>query len=142
MLSFAVLRLLHIYVDSHPKRDSKWTHNLLKICGIHMQITILTEVQNGRVTCQKMVAFWQKMLFLMLIFPDEGHLYVNWFAIFTLFTVFYLLYLLYLLYSLCFLFQVFSCGIRMHIPILTKVKKGDSSAKKWSYFDKYCTFGA
>ena len=56
-----------------------------------------------------------KNVLLKLNFKDEGHLYGN--------CLFYIL-------SFCLtflLFLFFSCCIRMHIPILTKVKKGHIS---------------
>ena len=51
-----------------------------------------------------------KTFFLRLSFPDEGRLYAKF--LFDIFTI----------YPKCHLFQFFSRGIRLHIPILTVVQ--------------------
>ena len=91
--------------------------------GIRMQIPILTGVQNGRISRRKDSVFLlKKMLFLKLLFLDEGHLYTN-----------YLFYIL-TIYRKCFLFHFLRCGIRMHIPIWISVQNGRISRRKDSVF--------
>ena len=62
--------------------------------------------------------FSKKIFLLNLLFHKEGHLYANC--------------LLYIptIYRKCHLFQFFSRGIRMHIPILTGVQNGRTSLRK------------
>ena len=79
--------------------------------GLHMHISILTGVQNQRISPQKTVIFCWKMFFLKLIFWDDGHFYAN--------CLFYIL----AFYHKCLLFQFLRYGIRFHIPILTVVQK-------------------
>ena len=98
--SFSVLRLWHTYVDSRPKRGSKWMNNLLK----------------------KWSYFNKRMFFLMFIFRDENRLYAN--------CLFHIL----IFYRKCLLFQFFSHGIRIHIPILTGVQNEPISCQKTVIF--------
>ena len=62
------------------------------------------------------------MFFLKLLFREEGHLYGQ--CLFHIPTI----------YLKCLLFQFFSRGIRMHIPILTGVQNGHISRLKDSVF--------
>ena len=57
ILSFLVLKSWDTHGHLHPKRGSKWTDNLLI----------------------KMVVFWWKIFFFMVIFQDQCHLYINCF---------------------------------------------------------------
>ena len=69
------------------------------------------------------------MFFLKLLFREEGHLYGQ--CLFYIPTI----------YPKCLLFQFFSRGIRMHIPILTGVQNGHISRLKDSVFlVKKCSF--
>ena len=78
-----------------------------------MHIHILTMIQKGRIPDWKMTMFYLKNVLLKLDFQGEGNLYANF--------LFYNL-----SFSLkCLLFQFFSRGIRMHIPIRTGVQKGN-----------------
>ena len=65
------------------------------------------------------------MFFLKLLFHDEGHLYAS---------------CLFYIPTICpkwYLFQFFSRGIRMYIPILTGAQNGRTSLQKnQSYFSK------
>ena len=73
-----------------------------------MLIPILTGVQNEPESHRNDSAFLLKnVLFLKLLFHNEGHLYANF--------LFYIL----TIYRKYFLFQFLCCAIRRHIPILT-----------------------
>ena len=97
---------------------------------IRMHIPNLTVVQNEPESHGKGSAFLlKKMFFLKLLLLDEGHLHAN--------CLFYIL----TIYPKCHPFQFFSCGIRMHIPILTGVQNGHISRLKDSVFlAKKCSF--
>ena len=64
---------------------------------------------------EETVAFCFKKFFLKLCFRDEGPLYAIF--LFDTFTI----------YPKCHLFQFFSRGIRMHIPMLTGVQNEPES---------------
>ena len=83
--------------------------------GICMYIPILTGIQNGHISRLKNADFLLKMFFLKLLFRDEGHLYAN--------CLFYIP----AIYPKCHLFQFYSRGISMYIPILTWVLYGRRS---------------
>ena len=74
-----------------------------------MQITILTGVQNGRISLKKNGRILLKTFFLRLYCRDEGDLYAN--SLFDVLTS----------YPKCYIFRFYSRGIRIHIPILTGV---------------------
>ena len=80
-------------------------------CGIRMYIPILTMVQKRRIAGWKMVIFAKKNILLKLNLQDEGHLHAN--------CLFYILYFCFKY----FIFQLFSCCIRMHVLILPEVQK-------------------
>ena len=66
---------------------------------------------------------------MRLYFRDEGHLYAKF--LFDILTI----------YPKCHLFQFFSCGIRMDIPILTGFQNGHICRQKnQSYFAKSFSF--
>ena len=97
--------------------------------GMCMHFPILTVVQKGRITGSKMATFYLKFVLLKLDFEKEGQLHANW-----LFYVFRFCYK-------CLLFQFLSCGIYIHVPILTGVQDVRISPwKKQSYFSKNCSF--
>ena len=71
------------------------------------------------------------MLFLKLLFRDEGHLYAN--CLFYIPTI----------YPKCHRFHYFSRGIRMPFPILTGIQSGRyKSPKKQSYVKENVLFAA
>ena len=77
-----------------------------------------------------MVFFKKKTVLLKFHFQSEDHLDA-YFLIYTL-----------NIYRVCIPFQLFSRGIRMHIPILTVVQTGNIAIEKWSYFARESTFEA
>ena len=85
---------------------------------IRMQIPIVKRVQNGCLSRWKNSRILIKNLISKFNFQDEGHLDVN-----------FLIYFL-TIYCKCLLFQFFSCGIPMHILILTGVQNGRISCWK------------
>ena len=91
--------------------------------GIRIYIPILTGFQNEPQVTEKTVFFFfaKKMFLLKLLFHKEGHLNANC--------------LLYIptIYPKRHLFQFFSRGIRMHIPILTGVQNRRISLRKNSH---------
>ena len=89
--------------------------------GIRMHISFLTGLQKGHISGLKNSHILRKKLLLKLNFQCEGHL-----------DAYFLIYILTFYYE-CVLFQLFSCGIRMHISILTGVQKGHTSRYKNSH---------
>ena len=87
-----------------------------------MHIPIVTEVQNAPTSLRKNSHILLKTFFLRLSFPDEGRLYAKF--LFDIFTI----------YPKCHLFQFFSRGIRMHIPILIVVQNEPESHRKDTVF--------
>ena len=83
--------------------------------GIHMDISIITGVQNGRTSLWKSSHILLKTFFFRLYFRNEGHLYAN--------CLFYIL----PIYYNCLLSQFLSGRIRMHIPILRGVQNERTS---------------
>ena len=86
--------------------------------GIRMHISILTGVENGHISRLKESVFCQKMFLLKLLLDDEGHFYANCLTYIPT------------IYLQSLLFQFFSRGIRMYIPILTGVQNGHISLPK------------
>ena len=81
-----------------------------------MNIYILAEAQNERMSVGKNGHTLLKDVLLKINFQDKGHLYVRC-----------LLYIL-TIYVKCLLFQFLGRGIRIHIPILTPVRNGRISS--------------
>ena len=81
-----------------------------------MNIYILAEAQNERMSVGKNGHTLLKDVLLKINFQDKGHLYFRC-----------LLYIL-TIYVKCFLFQFLGRGIRIHIPILTPVRNGRISS--------------
>ena len=79
---------------------------------IRMHIPALIGVQNGRTSLWNNghILLKNHFFFLRLYFRDEGDLYAK--SLFDVLTI----------YPKCHIFQFFSRGIRMHIPILTGFK--------------------
>ena len=83
-----------------------------------MHIPIITGVQNAATSLWKSSHILLKTLFLKLSFRDEGRLYAKF--LFDIFTI----------YPKCHLFQFFSRGIHMYIPILIGVQHEPKSHRK------------
>ena len=80
-----------------------------------MHISILTWIRKEHISGWKTGHILQKNVLLKLNFQGEGHL-----------SAYFMIYIL----TICrerFLFQLFSRGRRMHIPILTGVQEGHIS---------------
>ena len=151
MPSFSVFRLWHTYAHSHPNWGSKWSPkkqsyvkknfflwlyfrdegHLYAKClfdiftiypkchrfnffsrGIHMYIPILTGVQNGRISHLNDSVFLLNNVLFEASFPWWRSLVCQ------------LLVYIPTIYPKCHLFQFFSRGIRMYIPILTGDQNG------------------
>ena len=84
--------------------------------GVCIHIPILTQVQKGHISKQKNGHNLLKNVLLKHNFQEETHLYAK--CLFDILSV-----------SLKFLLsKFFSCGLRMHISILTRVPKGHISS--------------
>ena len=96
----------------------KFFFSQLLSCGIRMHIPIIIGVQNAATSLWKSSHILLKTLFLKLSFRDEGRLYAKF--LFDIFTI----------YPKCHLFQFFSRGIHMYIPILIGVQNEPKSHRK------------